>query len=181
MQRSLLVTWIGYLYLSALNHILTNIPFFSFRYFILKYFYRMDTKTSSIHMGIKYLSPWNILIGKNSIIHFDCLIDGRGGITIGDNVDISFGVKIFTAQHPINDPEYSTERKNVHIGDQVVIGAYSIILPGVTIGNGSVIGAGSVVTKNIPPYTFAAGSPAHFKRKRTEQLTYQLSYKRPFH
>ena len=50
--------------------------------------------------------------------------------------------------------------KPVHIGDKVWVGESVCILPGVTIGECSIIGAGSVVTKSIPPYSIAVGTPA---------------------
>jgi acetyltransferase-like isoleucine patch superfamily enzyme len=56
--------------------------------------------------------------------------------------------------------------KPVFIGNDVWVGAKSIILPGITIGDGTVIGAGSVVTKNVLPYTIVAGNPARIIRKR---------------
>ncbi len=59
------------------------------------------------------------------------------------------------------------EKRNfVHIGNDVLIGAYTVILPGVTVGHGAVIGAGSVVTKDIPPYAVVAGTPAKILRYR---------------
>lgn len=62
---------------------------------------------------------------------------------------------------------YLPEKRNfVNIGNDVLIGAYAIILPGVTIGHGAVIGAGSVVTHDIPPYAVVAGVPAKILRYR---------------
>ena len=57
------------------------------------------------------------------------------------------------------------DEKKVEIGDDVPVGAMSIILRGVTIGKGSIIGAGSVVTKDVPPYSIVAGNPAWIVRK----------------
>lgn len=62
------------------------------------------------------------------------------------------------------------EKKNfVSIGNDVLIGAYAVILPGVTVGNGAIIGAGSVVTSDIPPYAVVAGAPAKVLRYRYSQ------------
>ena len=61
-----------------------------------------------------------------------------------------------------NGLEYA---KPVAIGNDVWIGGGAIICPGVTIGTGSVIGAGSVVTRDVPPYMFAAGNPCHVLRR----------------
>ena len=58
--------------------------------------------------------------------------------------------------------------KPVHIGDNVWLGANVVVCPGVTIGDGCVIGAGAVVTRDIPPRTFAAGNPCRVIREITE-------------
>ncbi len=175
------VFWLGYLYLGILNHIFNKIPVFSFRYVVYKYLYGMKIGDSSIHMGVIAFSPWKITIGSNSIIHFDCLLDGRGGISIADNVDVSFGVKIFTEQHDLNSDEYGTVAKSVSIGNYAVIGAYSILLPGVIVGEGSVVAAGSVVTKSIEPYTVVGGNPAKIIKRRDCTPKYRLTFRRPFH
>lgn len=176
-----LVFWIGYLYLGMWNHIFNKIPLFSIRHFVLRYFYGLHLGESSLHMGIVFFSPWKISIGSNSIIHFDAFLDGRGGVEIGDNVDISFGVKIFTEQHLMDSPLYETEAKRVMIGDYAVIGAYSTLLPGVTVGEGAVIATGSVVTKDVAPYSVVGGVPARFIKMRQCIPQYQLRFQRPFH
>jgi maltose O-acetyltransferase len=64
----------------------------------------------------------------------------------------------------------------VRIGDRVWIAYRAIILPGVTIGEGAVVGAGSVVTKDVEPYTIVAGNPARVVNKRSPNLHYALNY-----
>ena len=93
-------------------------------------------------------------------------------ITIGDNVKIGGGVCIYDTDFHSLDPiirRSSEDLKNraekpVVIGNDVFIGAKSIILKGVTIGENSVIGAGSVVTKTVPANQIWAGNPAKFIR-----------------
>ena len=92
-------------------------------------------------------------------------------ITIGNNVMIGVGTHIYdTDFHNIDphvrigmgDPRETVRTAPIAIGDNVFIGAFSIILKGVTIGENSVIGAGSVVTRSVPANQIWAGSPARF-------------------
>jgi acetyltransferase-like isoleucine patch superfamily enzyme len=62
------------------------------------------------------------------------------------------------------------------IEDHVWIGARAIISPGVRIGEGAVIGAGSVVTRDVEPYTIVAGNPARFIKERSRDLRYKSRY-----
>ena len=135
------------------------------------------------------------IIGKNTFINNNCNFLDTDIIEIGDNTLLGPGVNVLTADHPVStrerilpvdddleDENYSyidekgnfddsieytfvNTRKPVKIGDRCWIGANSIILPGVTIGNNVVIGAGSVVTKDIPDNVVAVGSPAKIIRE----------------
>ena len=96
-------------------------------------------------------------------------------------MDISFGVKIFTLQHDINTADYATLSGTVEIEEYAVLGSYSIVLPGVSIGRGAVVAAGSVVTKDVAPFTLVGGVPAVKISERNCMPNYQLTYKRPFH
>ena len=93
-------------------------------------------------------------------------------ITIGDNCQLAPNVAIYTAGHPVypvtrnSGYEYG---KAVTIGDNVWIGGNSVICPGVTIASNTVIGAGSVVTRDIPAWSVAAGNPCRVIRAITEE------------
>lgn len=95
-----------------------------------------------------------------------------GHIYIGDCVMIGPNVTIATASHPVNGElrhkglQYN---KDVHIGENVWLGANVVILPGVTVGKNSIIGAGSIVTKNIPENVVAAGNPCRVLREVGER------------
>ena len=90
------------------------------------------------------------------------ILDGAK-VRFGNHVFVGPGCGFHTAQHPLN-----AERRNVGlewahpitVGDNVWIGAGVQVLPGVTIGHDSVVGAGSVVMKDVEPYTVVAGNPA---------------------
>lgn len=110
-------------------------------------------------------------IGDNTWIGQGCFLHSGGGLTIGKFVGIGPLVKILTHTHieeEIDKPILLCEQeyKEVIIEDNCDIGIGSIILPGVTIGEGSIIGAGAVVTRDVKPYSVAAGVPAKLIRKR---------------
>ncbi|HST06296.1 MAG TPA: acyltransferase [Chloroflexia bacterium] len=101
-----------------------------------------------------------ITIGRRSVINQQCSLDGRGGLTIGDHVNVSPGVWILTDSHDMNDPLFREVLAPVTIGNYVWIGSRAMILPGVTIGEGAVVAAGAVVTTNVEPYVVVGGVPA---------------------
>ena len=106
---------------------------------------------------------YNIRVGKNVFMNFNCCILDVTAVTIGDNTLLGPNVQIYTATHPMDAATRSTLiefGKAIDIGRDVWIGGGAIICPGVTIGNGAVIGAGAVVTKDIPANLFVAGNPA---------------------
>lgn len=109
------------------------------------------------------------IIGNNCVIGWGSLIDCTGQVTIGDNVFFGHGVKILTGGHDYM--KFGTERMNsavvrsTTIGNGVWIASGAIICPGVHIGDNSVVAAGSVVMRNVPPYTLVGGNPAQRIRK----------------
>ena len=101
-------------------------------------------------------------VGTKTWIGPNTLLDGSGGLTIGDGCDISAGVQIYThdtVRRVLSEGREETEHAPVTIGDFTHVGAGAIILKGVKIGHHCVIGAQSVVRSEIPPMTIAAGVP----------------------
>ena len=111
-------------------------------------------------------------IGSNTWIGQNCFFHSGGGITIGNLVGIGPGVQILTLAHKFEDDlatpiiQREQDYKPVVIEDNCDIGVGTILLPGVTIGTGSMIGAGSVVTHDVEPNSVVAGNPARLIRKR---------------
>jgi len=175
------VNFVGYFYLSLWNHLFGRVPLYWFRHLIARRMYGLKMGRSNLHRAVTLLSPWHIRVGDNVNIQMNCFLDGRGGITIGNNVDLTPGVRILTEQHDIDSPDYDTVKKPVVVQDNAVVGSWALILPGVTIGEGAVVAAGSVVVKSVEPYTLVAGNPAVKKRDRARTLRYRLDYRRPFH
>jgi acetyltransferase-like isoleucine patch superfamily enzyme len=112
-----------------------------------------------------------IVVGKNcAISSFNNIATAEADIIIGDHVRTGPGVVIHgtrrrykEADKLIVDQGYS--HKGVKIGDDVLIGANAVVFE-CSIGQGAVVGAGSVVTKNVPSYSVAAGIPAKIIGKR---------------
>lgn len=107
-------------------------------------------------------------VGKNVWIGPLTILDGTGGLKIGDGCDISCSVMIFTHSthlRCISKGKMKSVKNPVKIGNYVYIGSGAIILPGVTIGDQSVIGAGAVVTEDVPALSVAMGVPARIVGK----------------
>lgn len=111
-------------------------------------------------------NPENVFLNDRITIqrHVYLMAGNSSKITVDSNTLISPGCFITSSNHGFKKNELIWTQpaieSDVLIGSDVYIGAHSIILPGVKIGNGAVIGAGSVVTKDIPEYSIAAGVPA---------------------
>ena len=112
----------------------------------------------------------NLKIGKNFHATRNLTIQCAGNITIGDDVLVASDVFIINYNHGMS-PQTSSfldnqlEVSDVIIDDGVWIGNNVIILPGVHIGKKAIVGAGSVVTKDVPPYSIAGGNPAKVIKK----------------
>jgi len=119
-------------------------------------------------------------VGRGSIIGDNAILDAREHLTIGDNVNLSSNVSIYTLQHnhrsPLFDCKFDRDM-GVTIGDRAWLGSNTIVLPGVTIGEGAVVCAGAVVTKDVEPYAVVAGIPARKVGERPRVLTYQFDGK----
>ena len=155
-------------------------PSYKLRHFALRRFLGVAIgKDSSIHYGCFITGSEHgslIKIGDNSVVNRFTYLDGRFPLKIGNNVNISHYTIIQTLGHDPDASDFRGVPGNVVIGDHVWIGTRAMILPGVTIGEGAVIGAGSVVTKDIPPYSIAVGSPAKVVRERNRNLDYKTKY-----
>ncbi|NOJ42375.1 sugar O-acetyltransferase [Bradyrhizobium australiense] len=106
---------------------------------------------------------YNIRLGDEVFLNFNCVILDVVEVAIGDRTQIGPATQIYAADHPRDAETRRTGLefgRPVRIGSDVWIGGGAIILPGVTIGDGAVIGAGSVVTRDVAPGVTVAGNPA---------------------
>lgn len=133
------------------------------------------------------LAPWNYRIirpiiwrwlgakvGKNCYIGYEVYIDLNNAslITVEDNVHIDERVHLLCHKRDLSDYYYGDDYSKlgykeapIHICKGSSIGTQSFIMPGVTIGEGSIVGAGALVTKDVPPYTIVVGRPAKVLRE----------------
>lgn len=114
---------------------------------------------STVNSPLQGIHFHSVKIGKNVVVNSNVLMMARGGITIEDEVMIASNVQLLTNNH---DP-YKREIllcKPVLIKKGAWIGAGATILPGVSIGRYAIVGASSLVTRDVPDYCIAVGSPA---------------------
>lgn len=115
---------------------------------------------------------YNLEIGDDVYINYNCVILDTAKVIFGDHVFVAPNCGFYTAGHPLD-----VEQRNqgleyaypITVSSNVWIGGNVAILPGVTIGEGSVIGAGSIVSKDIPAGVIAAGNPCRVIRSITEE------------
>ncbi len=178
-----LVDYVHFFYLAFANHIVSRIPSYFIRKMFYRYVYGMKIgKHTHLQMGIRVYAPWKIKIGSHCSIGHDCLLDGRRGISIGNNVDLAGHVKILTLGHNLDTPDYKTIGDSVIIGDHASLFTGASILPGKIMAEGSVAALSAVITKNTEPWTIYAGNPAKKIRKRQiDHLIYLHNYRRFFH
>lgn len=139
---------------------------------IRTFFGKRILKYSGESINIEHGAEFNRLCscGTNSGIGVNCKL--QGPVEIGENVMIGPECLFYTVNHehsrldiPMNE-QGATQPKKIIIEDDVWLGSRVIVLPGVTIGKGSIIGAGTVLTKSVPPYSIVAGNPGKVVRNR---------------
>ncbi|MEN8764387.1 DapH/DapD/GlmU-related protein [Wenyingzhuangia sp.] len=97
-------------------------------------------------------------------------IQASNGIVFGNNVELGPGVKIISSNHNFEDFSKIIKSKPIVIGDNVWIGANSVVLPGIKIGNNVIVGAGSVVVKDLPSNSVAVGNPCKVISEKKEHV-----------
>ncbi len=172
------VYWLGYDGRDYVAELACRIPSNRVRLGILRLLGASIGKKTSLHRGCRLYLPPRITVGKNTIINRDVLLDGRMGLTIGENVSISEGCMVLSLEHDPNSPSFDNRGAAVTIEDYVFIGSRATILPGIHLAKGAVVGAGAVVTKDVAPFQIVAGVPAKVIGERSQDLTYQLDYRK---
>ncbi len=133
-----------------------------FHYLIPQKLFRFNGSVKwPVHFTSKVIDPQNIEKGilcdpgDSPNVYFQA----TNGIIIGNNVEFGPGVRIISANHNVSNFREHVKCKSITLGNNIWIGANSIILPEISIGTNVIIGAGSVVVKNIPSNSIAVGNP----------------------
>ena len=157
------------------NSFLYNFPSKRFRNKCLrKMGMKMDNDVR-LYAGFHIREPKGIIIEKGVSIGPKVLLDGRRGLTIKESAVIGYGAIIWTLNHDYNDISFCGKGAPVTIGKYAWVCSNSIILPGITIGEGAVVASGAVVTRDVPPYIVVGGIPARVIGKR-EEKNYNYGY-----
>ena len=124
-------------------------------------------------VSTKKLVKRGLKIGKGFSIQAKCMIDSSHCwlIQIGDNVTLAPGVHVLAHDASTKRSLGYTKIGLVRIGNNVFVGAHSVILPGVTIGDNAIIGAGSIVSRDVPENSVVAGNPSKIICRSDEYLT----------
>lgn len=141
------------------------------RYLLYKALFGKLDSLCVIQPNVFFVNCRRIRCGRNFAVNSNTYINAVGGVDIGDDVLFGPNVVISSGEH-----QYSSEktpvtlqpivRKKIIIGNGVWIGANAVIMPGVTLGEGTVVGAGSIVTKPTEPFSVVVGVPAKKIRSR---------------
>lgn len=153
----------------------SDIPSHMVRKWIYRHVFQMSMEEDVvIYKGLTAIDLWKIHVGKGSIVGDDNMLDGRGEVVIGKNVNLSSQVRIWTGQHDVQGLQFEYVDGKVVIGDRAWISGNVTILPSVTVGEGAVVASGAVVTKDVEPYAIYGGVPAVKIGTRTKKLEYHF-------
>lgn len=131
-------------------------------------------KGSSVSSSARFFHGENIEIGERTNINRQCMLwaGKHARIILGNDCLTGPGVKIIASKYQVQGQaiirSYPQFEKDIVIGNDVWLGANSVILPGVRIGNGAIIGAGAVVTKDVAPFEIVTGVPARSVKTRQD-------------
>jgi maltose O-acetyltransferase len=182
---SILVSWYARkneLFLNyLLNTFVNKLPFPSARLALYRAAGMKIGKDSNIMMHVNVMAPHGIQIGDNCIIGEHAWIDGRAvrvgegpGLRIGNNVNVGARTVFIPGGHlPDSEDFYGLPEKTV-VEDNAWITMNCTVLYGLTVGEGAVVASGSVVNKDVAPYTMVGGVPAKYIKDRSRKLSYKL-------
>lgn len=144
-----------------------------FRGFLIRPFLKSCGKNLQIARNVTFLNPFGIRFGDDIYIATGCWLDGIGGLTIGDEVELSPYVVVTTSSHCFKDNSVrfgGSRTAPVAIGKGSWLASHVVVAAGASVGPGTIVAANAVVTKDIPANVFAAGVPAAVKGHRPDGI-----------
>jgi acetyltransferase-like isoleucine patch superfamily enzyme len=151
-----------------------HLPIHHFRTSVLRAWGASVASDATLYHGFQVRSAKNLSIGARSSIGDDAILDARGGLSIGADVNLSTGVQIWTAQHDWRSDDFAYTTAAVVIEDHVWIGPRVTILPGSVLKRGCVVAAGAVVRGPVEALALVGGVPAKKIGERPDSLRYEL-------
>jgi acetyltransferase-like isoleucine patch superfamily enzyme len=153
------------------------LPIHALRILVLRAWGAKIGNEVTVYHGIEVRCARRLEIGPHTIIGDDAILDARGGLVIGSNVNLSSGVSIWSAQHDWRSPGFDFVARPVSVGDWAWLSARATVLPGVDVGRGAVLAAGALATHAVPERSVYGGVPAKLIGERpAEALGYTLGY-----
>lgn len=140
--------------------------FRGWRRLLIRAFGGQISSSASIHPKARIDCPWNLSMADRASVGEDSWIYCLAQIVIRENACVAQRVLLLTGSHDIGDPTFRLILKPIEIGAGAWVAAAAIVLPGVRIGEMSVVGAGSVVARDVRPWTVVCGSPAREIKRR---------------
>jgi len=144
---------------------LTPLPWpSSWRAACLRLFGSRIGRGTVIRSGVNVTFPWRFELGDHSWLGEDVLILSLAPVRVGSHCCVSQRAFLCTGSHDPDQPAFDLVIRPVILHDRSWVAASCFVAPGVTIGPDAVAAAGSVVTRDIPPFSIHAGNPARFLR-----------------
>lgn len=130
--------------------------------------------SATIQRRVRLTTRRGVVVGARSVLNMGVVLDGRGGLRIGADTNISRRVELWTADHDPDSPDFAGRLAPVEIGSRVWLATGVIVLPGSVVEDGAVVGAGSVLNGLAPRFTVNAGVPCRPLRSRSSEAQQQL-------
>lgn len=158
------------------NRVITHVPSNDLRISTLRRLGMTLGQHVYLFGSSEVLAPERIRIAGHCHIGRFCLLDGRGGIEIGENVVIASHSLLVTADHDPQDPSFAGRLGPITIHDRVWIGTRVLVFRDVRIGEGAVVAGGAVVTRDVDPWTIVGGNPAKKIGERSSDQNYVIDF-----
>ena len=136
------------------------------RLFWLRVFEAKIDGTPFVHQRARIAIPWHVTLHDQACVGDRANLYSLGEIEIGARATVAQEAYLSTGSHDFSSPALPLVTGTIIIGEDAFVGARAFVMPGISIGKRSVIGACSVVTKDVPDDSFAAGNPCRVLRSR---------------